>query len=392
MESSAFPFRVAAALIVIVCAAPLGVLAQNQEQRQLDAVRDQMQALETRLTREHARREREYAALRSVELESATAAARLGELRTELRRQRARGAELDAESARARERLGAERTALASQVRASYLTGRQEAIKLLLNQESPAQLGRMIVYYDYLNRARGRRIANVARELGHLAELANESLRVTQELQSLEEAQQRELAGLEALRQDRAVEVASLDAAVESSEEAIGRLRSEEQRLSELVTELEALLATFPVDSQEPFARTRGTLTWPIAGSALNDFGAARAGGQLIWNGIQLAAPGGTAVRAIYHGRVVYSDWLPGLGLLVIVDHGDGYMSLYGHNEALLRESGDWVIPGEVIAQVGDSGGQAQTALYFEIRRNGDPVDPRVWMARAAGAASAAGP
>ena len=112
----------------------------------------------------------------------------------------------------------------------------------------------------------------------------------------------------------------------------------------------------------------------------INDYGDARAGDQLKWNGVIMGAPAGTPVRTVYHGRVVYAYWLPGLGLLVIVDHGDAYMSLYGHNETMLKELGDWVAPGEVIAQVGDSGGQSRNALHFEIRRNGEPIDPRPWM------------
>ena len=252
----------------------------------------------------------------------------------------------------------------------------------MLNQEEPARLGRMMTYYDYLNRARSQRIANVSRELGVLAELAAATEEVTRELASLEREQQRELDGLERLRAQRQQAVTELDATVGSDEQEIQRLRSEEQRLSELVRELQAALAEFPVDSQEPFSTARGSLPWPVTGRVLNRYGEVRAGPQLRWQGVQISAPGGTPVRSIYHGQVVYSDWLPGLGLLVIVNHGEGFMSLYGHNEALLKEAGDWVVPGEVIAQVGDSGGQSETALYFEIRKDATPIDPRAWMAR----------
>jgi septal ring factor EnvC (AmiA/AmiB activator) len=115
----------------------------------------------------------------------------------------------------------------------------------------------------------------------------------------------------------------------------------------------------------------------------LNAYGDPRAGPEVRWRGVQIGAAPGTAVRAIYHGQVVYSDWFPGLGLLTIVDHGEGYMSLYGHNEALFKETGEWVTAGEAIGQVGDTGGQDRTALYFEILDDGEPVDPRRWLARA---------
>ena len=139
----------------------------------------------------------------------------------------------------------------------------------------------------------------------------------------------------------------------------------------------------FPPEFRDGFAGARGKLEWPVAGTVLDEFGDPRAGGPIRWNGFVIAAAAGTPVEAIFYGRVAYADWLTGLGLLIIIDHGDGFMSLYGHNEALLKEPGDWIAPGEPIALVGDTGGRQQTALYFEIRENGDPVDPRGWMAGA---------
>ena len=372
-----------AALSGLLLASMASVLAQTQEERALTAVRERLGSLQERLERSNADRERRYAELRRIELDGAAAAAELLDLRNQLARQRERRDEIDEQRSETTTRLGHERDALASQVKMSYLTGRQETLKLMLNQESPERLGRMMIYYDYLNRARSRRIENVSQELLALAELAEAADRVTRELAALEAEQQQELERLERLRGEREAAVATLEATIESAEQEIERLQAEERRLAELVREIHEVLAEFPVDSQEPFSASRGRLAWPIPGTILARFGQSRAGAQVRWQGIQLAAPAGTTVRSVYHGRVVFSDWLPGHGLLIIVDHGEGYMSLYGHNEALLKDSGDWVAPGEAIAQVGDSGGQSQTALYFEIRRNGDPVDPQPWMGRA---------
>lgn len=371
-------------LSVALLASAVAVSAQTREERALSAVREELEALQDRLERDHAGRERQYRELERVELDGAAAAATLEELREQLSMQQARAAQIATQAQETRTRLGSERAALASQVRMSFLTGRQETIKLMLNQEAPERLGRMMVYYDYLNRARSRRIESVSGELAALAELAAAAELVTQELATLERDQQRELEGLQRLRAERRTAVEALEATIESAEQEIERLRAEEQRLTELVREIHAVLAEFPVDSQEPFSASRGRLAWPVAGTMLSRFGQPRSGAAVRWQGVQVGAPAGTPVRSIYHGQVVFSDWLPGHGLLVIVDHGEGYMSLYGHNEALLKESGDWVAPGEAIAQVGDSGGQAQTALYFEIRRNGDPVDPQPWMSRSA--------
>jgi septal ring factor EnvC (AmiA/AmiB activator) len=141
-------------------------------------------------------------------------------------------------------------------------------------------------------------------------------------------------------------------------------------------------MAGFPVDTDEPFPNAKGKLAWPVQGRIVGSYGQTRGAGPVKWSGVLLEAAAGTPVRAVYHGRVAFADWLAGLGLLVIVDHGSGYMSLYGHNEALLKEAGDWVGPGEPIAQAGDTGGRARAGLYFELRLNGEPIDPNPWIAR----------
>ena len=159
-------------------------------------------------------------------------------------------------------------------------------------------------------------------------------------------------------------------------------MAAQEQDLARLIAELTSILSDYPITSEEPFSKHKGRLTWPIAGNLLHDFGQPRGTGSVKWNGVVLAAPRGREVRSIYHGRVVFADWLAGMGLLVIVDHGEGYMTLYGYNETTLKRAGDWVAPGDVIATVGDSGGQQQTGLYFEVRQGTKAVNPRSWVSR----------
>jgi septal ring factor EnvC (AmiA/AmiB activator) len=354
--------------------------AQPDEERALEAVRQEIKAVEQRVARQTMQRAAELAVLREAELKVAAAAAELARIRERLREQRAERAELAAESKQAAERLDGERATLARQVRLSYMTGREELFKLLLSQETPATLGRMLVYYDYFNRARSVRISAVGAELAHLATLAVDSRRVEEELERLLAAQAREIEAQEAWRAERRRALERLETSIEAGGGEIETLKGEEERLTALVIELGELMAGFPEDAELPFASLKGRLAWPVEGGQSRRYGQLRDGGPLRWNGVLLAADAGTPVRAVYRGRVAFSDWLPGLGLLIIVDHGDGYMSLYGHNEALLRESGEWVAPGDSIAQVGDSGGQAQTGLYFEIRHNGEPVDPGQWI------------
>ena len=373
------------ALVGSECCLVLPTWAQSPEEEALEEVRQGIQALQNRLARQHEAREQGEAALRAAELAIADASKELTELRARNEAARQRQAALARDSRVARVRLEAERGDLAQQVRMSYMSGRQEMLKLLLNQESPTTLGRMLVYYDYLNRARSVRVSKVTANIEALARLAEETEQVARDLTELERAQAIEVESLNRARDERRSVLRALDTDISRSGGEIERLEAEEERLTALVAEVHALLAGFPLSSEAAFPTLRGALAWPVPGTLLGDFGQLRAGGEVTWNGVLLGAPAGTPVRAIYHGRVAYADWLPGLGLLVIVDHGGGYMSLYGHNEAILKESGAWVTPGEVIAQVGDSGGQARTALYFEIRRNGEPVNPHPWIGHAEG-------
>ncbi|HVY65231.1 MAG TPA: peptidoglycan DD-metalloendopeptidase family protein, partial [Gammaproteobacteria bacterium] len=307
---------------------------------------------------------------------------KLNDVRAKLAEQRAARRALGEQTERANQRLAAERAALAAQVRMSYVTGRAEVFKLLLSQESPAELGRMLVYYDYFNRARSVRIGAVRTDLERHAALNADTQRVEAQLKDLEAAQAAQVAALAKARDERQAVVTRLDASIKDDSAAVAKLRGEEKRLADLVERLRELMAGLPVEGDQPFASLKGKLSWPVAGRLAGDYGQPRAGGVVKWNGVLLEATAGTAVRAVYHGRVAYADWLPGLGLLVIIDHGGGYMSLYGHNEALLKEAGDWVQPGETIAQVGDTGGQPRPALYFEIRYKGEPVNPHTWITR----------
>ena len=374
------------AALALAGAAIAWSLASAQDQRKSEAalstVRKEIKDLETRLTRETARRDEGAKALRAAEIENTDATRKLADVRAKLNDQRAARRSLGEQTDRANQRLAAERGALGSQVRLSYITGRAEVFKLLLSQESPTTLGRMLVYYDYLNRARSARIAAVGADLTRLSALNADTERVEAGLKDLEAAQATQVAALAKSRDARQAVVTRLDSTINDDNAAVAKLRGEEKRLTDLVEQLRQLMAGLPVEGDQPFAALKGKLAWPVQGRLAGDFGQPRAGSVVKWNGVLLEASAGTAVRAVYHGRVAFADWLPGLGLLVIIDHGGGYMSLYGHNEALLKEAGDRVQPGETIAQVGDTGGAPRPALYFEIRFKGEPVNPHTWITR----------
>lgn len=352
------------------------------KERELEQVRERISELKGRMDERAAERDRITADLQAAEV-------RIGEKRlqlAELERQKSFSEKQIVElerKVRAREaELGEETAQLAAQVRTAYTNGRQERIKLLLNQHDPETLGRLLAYYRFLSMHRARNIEAVTEHLAQLGALHQEAAREQERLGELASARYMELSDLNSAQEQRRTLLAALKKKIEEEGTEIERLAAEEKDLTRLIAELTSILSDYPITSDAPFTELKGGLTWPVAGKLLHDFGQPRAGGGLKWNGVVLAAPRGREVRAVYHGRVVFADWLAGLGLLVIVDHGEGFMTLYGYNESTLKSAGDWVAPGDVIATVGDSGGQSRSSLYFEIRQGAKPVDPRGWITR----------
>jgi septal ring factor EnvC (AmiA/AmiB activator) len=332
-----------------------------------------------------ASRDRVTGELQSAEVQISEKRIRLKELERERDYSTQRKAELDARIDQREAELVTESRELAEQVRAVYMSGGQERFRLLLSQRDPATLGRLLSYYRYFN---DYRAANIDIVNGHITELATLSSQIAAEearLASLARERYAELGQLNTAQEERRSLLATLQGRLASESKEIEKLAAQEKDLARLIDELTSILSDYPISSEDPFSAHKGRLTWPVAGTLLHDFGQPRASDRLKWNGVVLAAPRGREVRAIYHGRVVFSDWLAGLGLLVIVEHGEGYMTLYGYNETTMKNAGDWVAPGDVIATVGDSGGQARSALYFEIRRDAAPLNPREWITRRPG-------
>lgn len=342
-------------------------------------IRAEVDRVRAQVRRDAAERERLSRRLRDAEQSVAAARAERERLRAERDERARRRAELARERGQRQADLEAERRALAAQMRAAYMIGREEPLKLLLNQRDPARAGRMFAYYGYFGRARAGQIVRIEEHVARIEELDAELEAEQARLADLEARQGAEVAKAEQARAARGEVLAALEAEARSRAASLERLRREQAALEKLVRELRRALQKFPSDSRSPFGRMRGQLAWPVAGRIAARFGQVRAGG-LRWEGVLVAAERGAQVRSVYRGRVVYADWLAGLGLLVIVDHGGGYLSLYGHNDQIYRKVGDTVAAGDSIAAVGDTGGRASPELYFEIRRGGRPVDPQPWF------------
>lgn len=369
-------------ILILALVLPLAALAAGADDREaeLDELRDRIRELSEDLQDDVSRRDQATVALRDAEREAGASRRRLRQIEGELAQAQQRLAELTSSQQETRARADAERSALAQEVALAYRTGSEEPIKLLLNQEDPAEFARILAYYGYFTRQRAARIEVVLATLEELRELEAAVTAEQARLAALAEEERGTLVAVEEARTRRAQAVATLEREIRDEGSRLERLRRDEQDLVALIAHLRSALADVPPDSVAAFEDLRGELAWPVPGRALNRYGQARAGGRMTWTGVRIGAEPGSEVRAVAHGRVAYADWLPGMGLLVVLDHGHGYMTLYGHNQALFAQPGDWVTAGAIIATVGDSGGQETAGLYYEIRKDGQPVDPAPWM------------
>lgn len=395
-----------------------------------DTLRDivELQKLQQKLEQEQDSAQKR---LRDTEVEIGRIEKQAESLRQEIDKNESNLQELD----KKKSDLGAARLEqqrlVASQARVTYQNGRQEYLKLLLNQQQPERFSRILTYYEYLSQARLQQIAAFNQTLSQLSTVEREVSQQQEQLSARQERLKQQQSELVQLRETRRATLATLNREYKTQTQKIQARRKEHQQLEQNLKRVEEVLAqqariaeearrkaqeqaraqqqaaaaaaakaaqqrqaaseTEPVEprpttavasasTSSSFAAQRGRLPWPINGALLARYGEQRGGdARMTWDGVLIQASVGTPVKAIHAGRVVFADWLRGAGLLVIVDHGNGYLSLYGHNQTLLRTAGDVVRVGDPIATVGNSGGQEQAALYFAIRHQGRPSDPAQW-------------
>ena len=329
--------------------------------------------------------------LQTLESEISKNALKLKALEKDIRNIRQQKKKLQSELKRLNKQLREQRAVLSEQMRSAYSMGNQQNLKMLLNQQDPAQAGRTQQYFNYLNRARKQQITLFAETIEQTkqTELALKQTLLTQNVllkTQVDKKRQRQKQ-----RRQRKKLVAELSDKIQNQESTLTSLETSRSKIENMLKSLGELLADIPTSPSEntPFASLKGKLPWPTKGLFLSKFGHPKNYGDLKWNGVLIKADYGTPVRVISHGRVAFSDWLQGFGFITIIDHGDGYMSLYGHSESLFKQTGDWVSAGEVIATAGDSGGQLHSGVYFEIRSRGKPINPSKWCASSARHASA---
>ncbi|MGI9228718.1 MAG: murein hydrolase activator EnvC family protein [Gammaproteobacteria bacterium] len=362
--------------------ADIGAQEDDARRQQLESVRTEINQVESGLREARSESELLYAELQQLEADTLQTEIGLQQLDAELKSSDTKLQLLDEQQTDVTARLTTERAKLARHLRAAYITGRHNVFRLVLNQENPARMSRLVTYHGYFNSARVRQIEAIDYSLLYVAELKRQITLEDRANQELHQAQQAKLTELAGLQQQRQQVLDKLHAHIADQDNHLKTLRRTEAELSELLEQLTDAESVGSFEDIPPFASLRGKLSWPVRGKIAVAFGASKRGGRTRATGVTFNTQSGTEVKAIAGGRVVFADWFSNLGLLLIIDHGSDYMSLYGHNARILKRKGDWVQADEIISRAGETGGRRQAGLYFEIRKKATPVNPLLWCKR----------
>ena len=375
-------YVIAAVVGLLMQAAP--VAAQNAEQveAELTELRQRIETINQRLIDQREQQQQQQAALAEIEQLLGQLARDLRQTRGQLDQTRQRVHTLSTEADQLETQISRQRELLGEQMRVAYQLGVQSRVRAMLSGQDPNRIARKLALHGYLSRARLTAVTTLDQQIARLDQLLNEQRRSRAQLNQLQQQQSDQLAQQEIRQSEREQALAELNQAIVSDEQALSGLRQDAERLQGLLEELADVLADIPAQIESiPFANLRGELPMPVNGRLRARYGDIRSG-DVRWDGWLIQAEAGAEVNAIAYGRVAYSDWLRGYGLILIIDHGDGFMSLYGHNQALLTDVGDWVQPGQAIAMAGNSGGETEVGVYFQLRRDGETINPAGWLRR----------
>lgn len=376
--------RAASNSLLLLLMLMLGAIASADEEQEqkLDNLKRSISSLEQQLEDRDKERNSLQSELKKVEL-------RASKINSNVRRLRGKINKLESElkdlSSRERDlQLGirGQSAAIVEQITAAYKLGNQEPIKLLLNQEDPQKIARVFKYYDYFLQARTEKIQRYKKDVDELAtvisDIETQKLRLTQSRADLEADKNK----LTRQAKKRKKTLSNLQSSLRTDKKKLSKLKKERGKLEELLAAVKRAAADLALPSNyESFISRKGQLSWPLKGRVAHSYGSRRSG-ELRWEGWLIGAKAGDEVKAVHQGRVVFSNYLRGFGLLVIVDHSDGYLTLYAHNQELLKDTGDWVQSNEILSRAGDTGGLDKPALYFEIRKDGSPADPKSWLGK----------
>ncbi len=381
-KSRKVPLCLASALLAGLA---VGDERYQQSAEELAKVRNRIDAVSKSIEHDKTEQDQLRGAVEAAERKVDEAGSEARRIAAQVDLQEAKVRQAQAQQAAAERRLAEQKEALAGQLRASYMMGRGGKAELLLSQEDPDRVDRMLAYYDSLNRARAATIRLIDAEIRKVKDLAAQYQVQLDALHKLQASHKQALAALEQTRSERAEAMSKVSERIAGESQELKGLQASEKQLKDLLEQLRQALADVPVEPEgghKSFPEMRGHMDWPLRGDLLARYGDAKAGGRLQWKGWWIAAPEGAAVKASARGRVAYVGWLTSYGLIVVLQHEKGFFTLYGHNSAVTRSAGEWVGPGDVIAKAGNTGGYEQTGLYFEVRKGTDPMDPKDWLGK----------
>ncbi|TVK97613.1 peptidase M23 [Shewanella algae] len=351
----------------------------ERRQSELKALQSQITAQQNALRDTGKQREKLLQLLKKDEQAIADAARKVNQTENALSDAEKRLSELKQRAAQLDKLKESQQQTLAKQLTSAYLAGNHDYSKMLLNQQDPATIERMLAYYDFLNKARMQAIEQLKQTRQELSAVQQSEQQERNRLNKLVLDQKAQSERLNQEQDQRQQTLKELQRTISSKASELEQLQIEEASLKRVVEQALAAMRDSP--SMDGLAKSRGSLNWPTKGRIKNSFGSQRSG-NVRWKGVMLSAPEGQSISAVAAGKVIYADWLRGFGMVLVVDHGKGFMSLYGHAQALLKDAGDTVKAGEAVALVGRSGGQTEPGLYFEIRHKGQAVDPANYCRR----------
>lgn len=371
-------------IFAIFCSAALSAQNSSLEQpsaETLAMINKAITDVQNEIARRNSERASAYQLLESTEKEMLSLTNEISLIEADIRQNTSEVEKLQAQRNDLLLKKDSQQDLIGKYLRSAYQSGQEEYFKLLLNQEDPVLLSRTLRYYQYFNEARSQKIDEYGAIIEEISDVEKDIQNRTLILSDKRALLSTQQSSMQEKILERQKLLHELDTMLTSSSRKLEALESKKVEMELLVEELRRSIANLRLgDQEQPFASMKGKLPRPVEGQFKNRWGSSYGLGDLNWEGVTIEAGAGNEIRAIHRGRVVFSDWFSSSGLLLIIDHGDGYMSLYAHNQELYKEVGEWVVGGDIIATVGNTGGEASYGLYFEIRHNGDSVNPSTWF------------
>jgi len=382
-------------LMLMICVSiffcPPSAFSNNQENLKL--LRERIQSLQKDLASKEALKQDTADALQETERATSSITHRLRKLIANDRQANEEYKQLQTQHSQIRDKIETEQNQLEKLLYQQYVGGRQDYLRLVLNQQNPNQIARDIYYYQQLSLTRSSIIKNLQNNQDEIEILTQASRQKKDEITAIQAEYFSQRTKLEQEKTKHQTILSQVSDQITQQQQEINKLENDEKRITNLVNEINKLLVQEKSTSTltnnklpdtsttgSPFSALKGKLNLPVRGKLVNTFGGQRSGKHISWKGLFIQSPDGSEVKAISGGRVVFADWLRGFGNLIILDHGNNYMSLYGNNATLHKQVGDTIRGGDTIATVGNSNGNADSGLYFELRHGGKPFDPLTWI------------